>query len=371
MRKKILLLNTTFKSEGPNHFLWQLGRNVDPSHYEIIFGCMSQGGPMEEVYRNAGYKTCNFGMERLYSVGAAARVRDFIKVEGIDLVTAQLLRAEVFGGWGTRLAGVPLVFTTLNMDPYRANPLFFPHYYLSLLSMRWPVKIAAVSEHVRKFIINHQYVPAEKVTTIHCTTDIERFLSLGPKGNALEEELGLGDAIVIGTAARLDIQKGLTYLLQAFRILSGRHPKLRLVIVGDGPERERLRKWVSDNKLMDRIFFMGFRHDFDVLMQGFDIFVLPSLWEGFPLVILGAMALGKPIVASSVAGIPEAVMDGVSGFLVPPGDVLALSEKIEAFIRDPALGEKFGKRARDRVLEFFSPSVMAGKYQKLWDDCLR
>lgn len=370
MRKRILILNTTFRYEGPNDVLFQLTRHVDPLKFEIVLACMHEGGPMEKIYEDAGYQVHNFKMERFIDLGAVLRVRDFVRSEKIDLVMAQLLRSEVFGGFGAWLAGIPLVLVVQNIDPYRANPWFFPHYYLSRLSMRWPVKIVAASEYVRQFVIKHQGLTNERIVTIHDAIDPEQFVGLIGEKENVRKEFGLHDKIVIGCVARYDQQKGLFYLLEAFRMLTVRYENIRLVLVGDGPQRKELEEWVKKENMEGKIILAGFRRDYDRIMQGFDIFVLPSLWEGLPLALMSAMVSGKAVVSTIVSGIPEIIEDGVNGFLVPPANEAALSEKIEKLICVPRLREETGLRAREYIENNLSAAVMAKKYEALWEECL-
>lgn len=371
MRKKILFLNTTFKYEGPNDVFWNLARSVDPSRFEIIFGCMYQGGPMEKVYREAGYKTNNLRMESLIDLGVILRLSDFIRSETIDLVMAQLLRAEVFGGCAAWLARVPLIMVIQNVDPYRANPWFSPHYYLSRLSMRWPIRIVACSESVRQFVIRYQDVEDDRIVTIHDAIDPKRFFELASEREKVRNELEFQpDEVVIGVVARLDVQKGLSYLLEAFRLLCSRCESIRLIIVGSGPKEKEFKSWVKEQNMEEKIVFTGFRRDYEKIIQAIDIFVLPSLWEGLPLVLLGAMAAGKAVVSTTVSGITEVVRDGVNGLLVPPANATALANRIENLIRDCPLRERLGTRAKEQMEKKFSAKVMAERYERLWDECL-
>lgn len=326
---------------------------------------------MAKVYEDAGFRTHNFNMDRFTNLQAILRVRNFVESEQIDVVMAQLLRAEVFGGLGASLARVPLIFAIQNADPYRAKRWFFPHYYLSRFSMRWPMKIVAVSEYIRRFVMSCQGVAGDRIVTIHNAIDPVPFSRLGMERNMVRKEFELKPhEVVIGTVARFETQKGLSYLLEAFRLLSSRHDDIRLVLVGDGPQRKDMDEWIRKEKLQEKIVLTGFRRDCDRIIQAFDIFALPSLWEGLPIVLLASMASAKPVVATNVAGIPEAVEDGVEGLLVPPADLMALVAMIEKLLHNRHLWDTLGANARKRVNEEFSAHIMADKYQLLWDECL-
>jgi len=371
MRKKILLLNTSFRFEGPNDVLWQLARCNDNSRFELIFGCMHEGGPMEELYRQAGFRTHNFGMSTLLDLGVSRRVRDFVQTEKIDLAMAQLLRAEVFGGYGVRLAGRPLILVIQNNDPYRAKWWHLPHHPLSQMAIKWPLKVVAVSAGVKEFILEHQGVAEERVVTIHDAIDPGHFAGLANERDQVRAEFALSPhQVVIGTVARLAPQKGLPNLLQAFTSIARNFRQARLLIVGEGPERKRLEAIIREAGLQDSVILAGFRRDYDRILQGFDIFALPSLWEGLPMSLMAAMASGKAAVASAVAGIPELIRDGDSGMLVPPGDISSLVVKIETLLKDEPLRLRLGNKAREYITANCSASVMAANYHRLWDESL-
>jgi len=165
-RPNILLLNTTFKKEGPNSVLLELVHNLDHSRYRVIAACMHEGGPIADVYQSLGIETHNFGMKGFTDLMVIRRIVKFIKENDIHLVHAQLLRAEVFGGLAARLAGAKLVFSILNTDPYRRKWRHLAQYALSRLSMSFPTCIVASSKDVRDYIIAHQGVKSNKVRLI-------------------------------------------------------------------------------------------------------------------------------------------------------------------------------------------------------------
>lgn len=372
MRTKILLLNTTFRFEGPNDVLWQLARHVDGARFELIFGCMHEGGPMEKIYNEAGFRTQNFDMTNFFRFRSVLRVKDFVRAEKIDLVMAQLLRAEVFGGYGARLAGIPLIVVVQNADPYRANRRLFPHYYLSRHPLKWADMVVAVSESVRKFVIKHQGVCEEKIVTIYDSIDTDQFALIAHERSDMRSKFNICcDAIVIGAVARFAPQKGLKYLLDAFHEVSFRHKNIVLLLVGDGIQLNHLKMLALDMGIRDRVIFTGFRRDYDKIMQAFDIFVIPSLWEGMPMALMAAMASGKAVVATNICGIPELIQDGLNGLLVPPADSGALAEKIEMLIRDGELRKRLGAAARDYTDNNCSSRTMTSMYEKLWEECLR
>jgi glycosyltransferase involved in cell wall biosynthesis len=148
-------------------------------------------------------------------------------------------------------------------------------------------------------------------------------------------------------------------------------PNAIFVLVGDGSERASLEAQAARLGIGDRVIFLGYRDDVAELLASCDLLVLPSLYEGLPLSVLEAMAAGKPVVATSVGGTPEAVLDGETGFLVPSRDPTALVRAIQRLLKDACLRRKMGMAGRRRVQRNFSPTQMVAgvtqMYEKLLD----
>jgi glycosyltransferase involved in cell wall biosynthesis len=155
--------------------------------------------------------------------------------------------------------------------------------------------------------------------------------------------------ILIGTVAVLSRQKGISHLLEAIPKVSGLLPRARFVIVGDGPLRGSLMQQAEDQGLTDRVIFTGYRNDIPRLMEAFDVYAQPSLWEGLPLVLIEALRAGKPIVATRVGGNPEVVEHARNGLLVEPGDSDALADALVRVATD----EQFREAVTDRNVEKF------------------
>ena len=154
---------------------------------------------------------------------------------------------------------------------------------------------------------------------------------------------------VLGYIARLDWMKGILFLLDAFTVLANRHPELKLVLAGDGDAAADVKGIVASCGLEDRVTFLGhYSGDVSELLSSFDVFVFPSLWEGFPYSIVEAMRSACAIVATDVGGIPEAIEDGNHGLLVPPGSAAAIVAAVEQLITDRGLGEVLEENARQR-----------------------
>jgi len=171
---------------------------------------------------------------------------------------------------------------------------------------------------------------------------------------------------IILHVGRFSPQKNHRLLLEAFSIASAECPKLKLWLVGDGELRPSIEEMVQKLGLGDRIRFLGTRSDIPKLMACCDIFVLSSKWEGFGLVIAEAMAAGKPVVATSVDGVPELVENGLTGLLVPPDDANALAEALLLLAKEPELRQVMGQNGQKKAIDCFDISRTAREYEALY-----
>lgn len=168
-----------------------------------------------------------------------------------------------------------------------------------------------------------------------------------------------GSAPVIGSTGRLTDQKGFDALVEALPAF----PDARLVLVGDGPERPALERRATDLGVSERVSITGWQPDPRAYLCTFDVFALPSRWEGMPLVILEAMHAGLPVIASDVGSVSEAVVDRHTGYVVAPGDTSALHECLSRLLSDPSLRRQFGAAGRARAAQRFTVAAMALGYE--------
>jgi len=231
-------------------------------------------------------------------------------------------------------------------------------------------KVVAVSDSVEKEILKHNISPA-KVLVIPNGIDLDRFIS-GRKTDTLRREFGIDPkCTIVGTVGRLSEEKGHTHLLHGAQKVLRTYPDVVFLIVGDGPLRQDLQdkalqvgRGGSDNPFL----FTGFRDDMEEIYSLLDIFVLPSLTEGLPMVLLEAMAAQKPVVATRVGAVPRVVQDGHSGLLILPGDVESLAEAIMDLLKDSQRAQHLAQKGYERVRDHFSAKRMAEKYIKVYED---
>jgi glycosyltransferase involved in cell wall biosynthesis len=233
------------------------------------------------------------------------------------------------------------------------------------LFQRCANRYIAVSQAVANQLCEGFGVSARKVQVIHNGIPYREFA--GPPDPALRTALsGATGRPIVLTVARLDQQKGHTVLFDAIREL----PNVLFVLAGDGPERAMLEAKARELGIDDRVVLLGHRSDIRNLLAACDLFVLPSNYEALGLAVLEAMAAGRAVVATAVGGIPEAVLNGVTGALVRPGDPSALANAIRTLLADPVLMHKMGTAGLSRVQQKFSSATMVQRVTRTYEEVL-
>ncbi len=203
-----------------------------------------------------------------------------------------------------------------------------------------------------------------KINKIENGIDIKRFCR-SDKHNA-KKQLGLLNKKIIGYVGRLSQDKGITYLFQAMRNLIDQRHNLHVLIVGDGEYRRALIDYARSLHINDYVTFTGTRSDTPLIYSSLDVFVLPSLQEAFPLVILEAMACGIPVVATDVGDIPRIIEENVSGFIIKPKSAEAIRNGIGRLLLNEDTAEQIGLAACTKVRENYSSELMARRYNEIY-----
>jgi len=298
----------------------------------------------------------------------------YIKKSRYDVVHTHTTKAGFIGRLAARLAGAPLVIHTIHDPPHNSakNPLLKKLYILmEQIASTWAHHIVTVSYANYEEIGKRRIAPLEKVTVIREGIELSNY-DIKVDRDAKRKELSVpGDAKVVGMVARLEAAKGHTYLIDAMPEILKAVPESFFVLVGRGHLREQLEARVREFGVQDRVVFTGFREDMLEIMNIFDLFVLPSLWEGLGIVLLEAMAFRLPIVASRTGGITDVVVDGETGLLVPPRDSDSLAQAITALLKDGGRARKMGEEGFIRVSKEFRDSVANEKMMELYEKLIK
>jgi glycosyltransferase involved in cell wall biosynthesis len=249
-----------------------------------------------------------------------------------------------------------------NYDNRPASRAFKAEGFLS----RYPTQLIAVADAQRDSIIRRHRVPADRIATI--VNGVRPRPVLGSSASMQKRvEFGYApDDIVVGSIAVLSEQKGVTFLLRAFRRLVDEGSQAKFLIVGGGTLEKTLRNEAQELGLGDRVQFTGWREDAGELMTMLDVFVMSSLWEAMPMALLEAMAMSRAIVVTDVGDNRQIVDGGQCGILVPPGDPAALATAISRLVADPHLRCSLGEAARSQLHERYTVDRMVTAYEDLY-----
>ena len=269
------------------------------------------------------------------------------------------------GSIAASLAKVPFRIITRRVDfPLKRN------YFSGRKYSKNVNAIIAISEGVKKVLVEGGVEP-ENIEVIPSGIDFSPFEEdsfVLKFSNYLRREFSFApDDYLVGIVAHLADHKGHEYLIEATKILKEHTPKIKMIIVGEGPLRMELNRQAKELNVKDIVFFLGFREDVAKILFSLDLFVLSSYLEGLGSTILDAMACRLPVVATKVGGIPEVVIHGETGLLVPPRNPSALARAILNLYKNKTLASRLGKRGYEVVHQKFSAEAMAGKVVRLYE----
>jgi glycosyltransferase involved in cell wall biosynthesis len=226
-------------------------------------------------------------------------------------------------------------------------------------------RLVCVAESDRVLGKRFGVVDPSKTVLIRPAIDVHQF-----KVRDVQDARRRDERFVVGTIGRMHVQKGHRYLLDAAVLVRRDAPEVVFSIVGEGELRVELEKIIRDLELQSVVVLHGARTDTSEVLASFDCFVLPSLWEGLPIVMLEAMASGVPVVATDVDGVREAVENGKEALLVPPGDPEALARAIREVRDSPEWADRLARQARNKVESAFDLGRMLREIEQLYDEVL-
>ena len=294
---------------------------------------------------------------------AFRKVARVLREQAIDVIHTHNTQAFLDGTVGGLLAGTR---TMVHTDHARSFPDKLRYMAAEHVMSHFVHRVVGVSEHTTTNLHRYERIPRRKLTTIANGVDGARYdvrIDVAAKRRAL----GLPESgPVIGLGARFTDQKGIIYMLQALTILQRSFPDVSLVLAGEGPLEDDLRSASRELGIEAAVHFVGVRPDMAELLKVFDVYALPSVWEGLPMALLEALAAGCPIVATDVGGVPSAITHNETGLLVPPRDPGRLAAAIATVLTDASLRASLIGRGRRTFEERYSARAMARQYEALY-----
>jgi glycosyltransferase involved in cell wall biosynthesis len=342
-----------------------IARYHDATRFPVTIGCLGPEGSLQASMRGLGVGTFALGANaRTAYPLALVHLVSLLRRERPALLHAHTFDATLMGLVAARVTRTRFVFTRHHSDHHvRMRKRW--HTAADAWCAKRADRVIAVSEATRRVMVEVEGVSPTRIVVVHNGLDPL------PEPDAsrvtrLREDLALGDRPVGLVTARLHEEKGHRVLLEAMAHLTGRAERAVFLFAGEGPERQALEEETSRRGLRERVRFLGFRSDIADLIGVSEVVVLPSLAESFGFSVAEAMSLGRPVVATTTGGIPEIIVHGESGLLVPPDNNLALAEAIRAVLNDPENAARLGEAGRQRAGRFSTVRMTQG-YEAVYE----
>lgn len=378
---RVLHIHTlpVISGSGINTFLTMKG--LDKRVYRVELAC-APGGPLIDLVRQEGMEVRLFPhlvqpLQPVDDLLALWNLIRFLSANPCHVLHTHNSKAGFLGRLAGRICGIPVIVHTVHGFAFHGQePLWRRILFRDLerLAARWCDKMIFISGPLLAWALGERIIREGKgqAERIYSGIELDRFQPVGEEGRReARRRWGIGpDDAVVGIVSKLWEGKGHSILIEAFSSLKGEIGSPKLVIVGEGYLRPSLQRLVRERGLQDDVIFTGFQAEVSGIISAFDVAVLPSLFEGMGRVVLEAMAMEKPVVATRVGGIPDLVEDDRNGCLVEPGNVRELAAALKRLLRDRELAGRMGREGRKMISGQFDARVMVDSIDRVYRNLL-
>ena len=343
-------------------FAWMIPR-FDRSRFEVSLLSLRKKDLSEDNLESLGFPVYYLEKGKFDPSTLPALVSLLSKLE-IDVIQTHGYGATTFGRMAARWLGIGSV---LHEHANLTDTPWFQKIPDRLLDPVTDVAIA-VSESTREFCIRARKLSPERVKKVYLGAPLDEFHPFSPEARRqAREKLGFEPhEKIVGTVTRLMESKGNRYLVEAASLLARKRNDVRVAVAGEGPLLSQLEVQVRELGVSEQVTFLGFQRDVAQVFAAFDVAVFPSLWEGTPLTVFEAMAMKKPLVATSVDGLRDVLRDSDNALLVPPKDAVALAGALERCLDDPELAARLSERAL-QTSRRFDIGIFVRKMERLYE----
>jgi glycosyltransferase involved in cell wall biosynthesis len=360
---KLMQITHDLAIGGLQQVVVNICRTINTDIFDVSVLCLRELGAFVPEVEALGINVELIPQENSTDYLSFLKVAKLLKKKNIEVIHTHNTQPFIDGTIGALLSNVK---TIVHTDHARDFPDKKRYMFAEWLMSNFAYKIVGCSEHTSQNLMKYEKISRRKLVTIPNGID-GRKLSINIDKTAKRKELRiLEEGPIIGLGVRLSEQKGITYLLKAMPGVIKQFPNISLVIAGEGPLEKELKEETFSLGINKHVFFIGPRLDIPELLKLFDIYVLPSLWEGLPMVLLEAMAAGCPIIATDVGGVSTAVRSGINGILVKSENTRSLTNEINCLLMDDSLRNTFSKNGIEIFYKEFSAEIMTKKYERLY-----
>jgi glycosyltransferase involved in cell wall biosynthesis len=366
---KVLYVLAALPVGGAEELLMTEVDGLDKQRFSPLVCVISEKGPIGELIEKMGIPVIPLHRmnKHQFDYRIIQDLYRLIRSENVQVVHTQLYDGNKYGRISAWLARVPCIISTYqNIYARRRIKYHLINWALSFVNDR----IIAVSRAVKENVVHYDKISPEKVRVLYNCIDPSKF-QRNSDGQEVRRRFGIGpEDYLIGVIGRLEEQKGHIYLLEALARLVSEFPQIKVLIVGKGNLRPFLEKKAQELGLSKNVLFLGVQKPINPILEALDLFLLPSLWEGFSLAILEAMSMGLPVVATAVGGAAEVIHSGIDGLLISPKDVPGLVAAIRDAVQHPKKFLEMGQNGKKTVSENFSQAHHLAMLQDLYLEVL-
>ncbi len=355
-------LVTSLEVGGAQHNMLLGLPRLDQNRYQHVLISIMDRMQMAQQFRSAGIELHSLGLSRKSDLAVALRLRSLLKRLRPDILHTYLIHGNVLGRIVGRLVGVPTIIGS-ELTIGQAGPV---GRLATKLTNPLTDAVEVNSETGGRAIAADLGVPSEKIEVILPGLDLQAFGG-SDRRSAIRSEIGVlaSDQLVL-YVGRLQPVKGVEYGIRAFAKALSMNSNLHLALAGEGEQRAELVNLVTELNIQEKVSFLGARRDLPDVLSAADSVLMPSLTEGFPRVAIEAMAAAKPVIATRVGGVPEAVVHNETGILVESRDVDAMTNAIIETSRDTERQAAFGRKARARVEQLYSAESYVTRLDEMY-----
>ncbi|MDD5449074.1 MAG: glycosyltransferase [Candidatus Omnitrophica bacterium] len=368
-KKKILFLHVGLGVGGAEQLRYALLKNIDRDRYDIKLCCIKKKGKIGEKIEKLGYKVDELGQDHAFkNIKTTVRVIRYLKSQKIDILQTSLFDSNFHGRIAALACGIPNVITEEHSDHYQYRGIkFLPYVMSDYLLAKMTKVIVCCSETLRADIISKERLPANKVITIRNCIDPSMYRVNEPRDSVRQRFNINNDELVFITVATLCNRKGHIYLIEALKRVNEKGVKFSHFMIGDGDLKDLLYERCKDYGLTGKVIFLGAAENVPDYLNASDVFVLPSIVEGLPLVLIEAMFMGLATIVTDVGANRELVSDNVNGIIVPPADSEKLANAILFYFGNKRKITEFGLKNKQNAQEHCLIHTYVQQFYNLWD----
>jgi glycosyltransferase involved in cell wall biosynthesis len=364
---RVLLFTQCPSRYGAEEHMLTLLRELPRPQFRLYMACTPELAEKIRADVPADVQLFELPLRSATRAGDAIRLAKILRQQKIDVLHSHMSHSSRIAspiGW---VCGVPAVLETPHVAENWRRGWLKGSYAPDRIAGHFVDYFVAVSNANARYLVDTKKLPSKKVVIIRNGCDLKRFDAGTGDRSAARKKLGLEDGIpIVIVPARLEAQKGHAVLLDAVPAILKKFPRLQVMCLGDGTLRKDLEAKASELDIRNAVHFVGFQQNMSDWLCAGDLTVLPSFYEGLPLVAIESLAVSRALVATAVDGTPEVVVDGVTGRTVPPGAPAPLAEAICDVLSNPAELEKFGRQGRELVEREFNQDMQVRRTADLY-----